>query len=237
MKGLWLSTVLLVAVGGLAQADIKIQDWRFDNDAPGSFPAGFIADSRGSQGGRWEITLDPKAPSPPNVLANTNGDGTDQQPRLIFLADAEAGNLDLTVRIKALSGGEGQGGGIIFRALDDRSYYVVWLSPQEKLLRLERVVDGRRKTLQDLKVETAEVDRWHTLRLSIRGPLLEAVYDSRHVLSAREDAWQHGVYKKGKLGLWAQGSAATQFDNLRVTAMDEGTGSGPLGGTESTIVR
>jgi hypothetical protein len=30
---------------------------------------------------------------------------------------------------------------------------------------------------------------------------------------------------------------STYFDNVRFTAMDGGTGSAPLGGTESTIIK
>jgi hypothetical protein len=232
-----LSVLVLLGVAGPSRADVKILDWGFDRDAPGSFPAGFVAEKATGEGGRWKVTTDPTATSLPHVLALIGSDQAGAGPQVIFIEGTEAGNLDLTVRIKAVPGGSGQGGGVVFRAQDDRNYYVVWLSPQEKLVRLDKVVNGETKPLQDLKVETAEVGKWHSLRLSIHGPLLEAIYDNRVFLSAREDAWQHGSYKKGKLGLWARGAAVTYFDNLRLTAMDEGTGSQALGGTETTIVK
>lgn len=232
-----LSVLVLLGVAGPARADVKILGWGFDRDAPGSFPAGFVAGKANGENGRWEVTTDPKAASLPHVLALIGSDRGGTGPQVIFIEGAEAGNLDLTVRIKAVSDGSGQGGGVVFRAQDDRNYYVVWLSPQEKLVRLDRVVNGVQRSLQDLTVETAEVGKWHSLRLSIHGPLLEAIFDNRQFLSAREDAWQHGSYKKGRLGLWARGAAVTYFDNLRLTAMDEGTGSQPLGGTETTIIK
>ena len=68
---------------------------------------------------------------------------------------------------------------MIFRAVDDRNYYVAWFSPQEKLVRLDRVVNGEVKPLQDLKVENADIGRWHILRVSAIGPVLEAFFDKK----------------------------------------------------------
>ncbi len=229
-----LLTVLLV--GGHVWADIKIQDWLFDGDKPGNIPAGFAPGKTNGESGRWEVKADPKASSPPHVLARVGSDQSGQAAQVLFIEGAEAANLDMTARIMAVSNGDGQGGGVVFRAEDNRNYYVVWLSPQENLVRLERAVNGELTLLQDLTVN-AEVGKWHFLRLSIRGSVFEAFFDNRKFLSAREDTWLHGSYKKGKIGLWARGTAATYFDNVRFTPMDEGTGSGPLGGTESTIIK
>ena len=95
--------------------------------------------------------------------------------------------------------------------------------------------NGETKTLQDLKVK-APPGSWHNLRLSIRGPILEAFLNNRF-LSAREEAWEVGRYKKGKLGLWARGPGVIYFDNVRFTIMDGSTGTVPLGGDETTIIK
>lgn len=217
-------------------ADFKFQDWRFDKDTPGSPPAGFVIGKTNGEGGRWEVATDAKAMSLPNVLSRIPSGKVSAAPQVVFLDGVEAMNLELTVRIKAASSGEGQGGGAIFRAEDDRNYYVVWLSPQEKLVRIDRVVNGEVTRLQDLSVESLEPGKWHSLRLTIRSSEMEALFDNRQIISAREDAWEFGRYKKGKVGLWASGPAATSFDNVRYSSMDGGTGSAPLGGTESTII-
>ena len=228
---------VLVLAGPAWAADVRFQDWTFDKDSPGKPPSGFVIGKTNGEEGRWEVATDAKAVSAPNVLSRIPLDKQSSAPQVIFLDGIEATNLDMTVRIKALSGGDGQGGGVVFRAEDDRNYYVVWLSPQEKLVRLDRVVNGEVKPLQDLSVETLEVDKWHALRLTIRGSDMEAIFDNRQFISAREKAWEFGRYKKGKVGLWARGPAVTYFDNVRYSSMDEGTGSTPLGGTETTIIR
>lgn len=232
-----LAAVLTVLMAGApAWADFKIQDWSFDKDPPGKPPAGF-APGDTDRSGRWVVKTDPQPSSPPHVLAHIPGEAPGKDAQVLFIEKAEAANLDMTVRMKAISGGDGQGSGVIFRAVDGRNYFVAWLDPQEKLVRLDKVVNGEVKPLQDLRVENADIGKWHNLRVNIIGPVFEAFFNNRQFLSAREEAWEFGRYEKGKVGLWAQGSAAIYFDNIRFTTMDGGTGSAPLGGTETTIIK
>lgn len=231
------AVLMALALGSPAWADFKILGWSFDKDAPGSPPSGFAVGSTNGTSGRWEVATDAKAVSRPNVLGRIPSDKVPAAPQVIFLDGIEAMNVEMTVRIKTTSSGAGQGGGALFRAEDDRNYYVVWLSPQEKLVRIDRIVNGAVRHLQDLSVESMEPGQWHSLRLTIRGSEMEARYDNRQVISAREEAWEFGRYKKGRAGLWAQGPGAVYFDDVRFTAMDGGTGSAPLGGTESTIIK
>src|SRR5207247_8536381 len=104
-------------------------------------------------------------------------------------------------------------------------------SPKVKLVRPDKLSNGETKTLQDRLVEPKS-GQWHNLRLSIRGPVLEAFFDNRRFLSAREDEWLISLYKHGKIGLWARGPGVVYFDNVRFTPMDEGTGTVAVGGTE-----
>jgi hypothetical protein len=234
MRVIGVLLAVLVA-GGLARADFQFQDWWFDRDQPGQLPSGFAPGSSNVGAGRWEVKADPLSSSPPNVLAHISSDQAGLSPQVLFLEKVEAANLELSVRIKTAQDGEGQGSGVIFRAQDDRNYYVVWLSPRENLVRLDKVVNGQPQTLQEIQVET-KAGTWQSLRLSIRGPILEAFLNKRF-LSAREEAWEFGRYKKGKLGLWNRGAGVVYFDNIRFTLMDGGTGSVPLGGTETTIIK
>ena len=228
--------IMLLALGQPAWADFKIQAWSFDKDTPGGPPSGFVIGQANGEAGRWEVAVDAKAGSTKHVLGRIPSGKPSPEPQIVFLDGIEAMNVDLTVRIKASAGGDGQGGGVVFRAADERNYFVIWFSPQEKLVRIDKVVNGEAKTLGDLRVESMEPGKWYALRLTIRSSELEALYNNREYIAAREDAWEFGRYKKGKVGLWARGPAATYFDNVRYTSMDGGTGSAPLGGTESTII-
>jgi hypothetical protein len=229
LRGIFFATLLDMQLALSAQADIKIQEWKFDGDPAGSFPSGFVAVSLNSDAVQWLVAEDPRASSPPHVLAWLGSQPAATEPQLIFMEGVESANIDLTVRIKAVSIGEGQGGGVVFRADDARSYFVVWLSPQDQLLRLEKILKGQAALLQDLRVDSAAPAKWHTLRVVIQGPVLEAIFDNRQFLSAREDTWQFGTYKKGKVGLWARGGTPIYFDTVRYIDMDNATGSAPFG--------
>jgi hypothetical protein len=216
-------------VSAVRSMDIKILEWKFDKDAVGTVPEGFAPSQVNRDAGRWEVATDPRAPSPPNVLARQ---ATEQptKDQIIYVDGLEAGSLDLTVRLNVGADGEGQGGGVVFRAEDERNYYVIWLSPHEKLLRLDKVVNGQVTHLQDLTVDSSDAGKWHTLRLLIHGPVMEAIFNNRQFLSGREETWAFGTYKKGKVGLWAKGAAPVYFDTVRYTDMDGSTAaSGPLG--------
>src|SRR5438093_1780054 len=234
MRAIGALLAVLVA-GGLARADFQFQDWWFDRDQPGQLPSGFALGSSNVGSGRWEIKADPQSSSPPNVLAHISSDQAGLSPQVLFLERVEAANLELSVRIKTDQGGKGPGSGVVFRAQDDRNYFVIWLSPQENLFRLDKVINGQPRTLQEQQVET-KPGVWQTLRLSIRGPVLEAFLNNRF-LSAREDGWELATYKKGKIGLWSRGAGDVGFDSMRFKSMDCGRGTMPLGGDKSTIIK
>jgi len=229
--------VALVPGNWVAAADFNILQWTFDKDAPGDRPSGVVIGQANAEAGRWEVAADTTVGSTKHVLGRIPSDRPNPAPQVIFLDSVETMNLDLTVRIRAPAGEDNSGGGVVFRADDERNYYVAWLSPQEKLVRIDKVVNGEVKTLGDLHVESMEPGQWHALRLTIRGAELEGLFDYRQYIAAREEAWEFGRYKKGKVGLWARGRTAVYFDGVHLTSMDGGTGSAPLGGTESTIIK
>jgi hypothetical protein len=57
-------------------------------------------------------------------------------------------NFYIAVKIKAVSGNEDQGGGLVWRYIDNNNYYVARYNPLENNIRLYRVVNGSRKQLR-----------------------------------------------------------------------------------------
>jgi hypothetical protein len=102
------------------------------------------------------------------------------------------------------------GGGLIWRAKDDRNYYLTRANPLEQNIRAYRVVNGVREQLaHSNQIITAR--KWHTLRVLSRGDHFQVFYDSSLSLDARDK-----TYTTGRIGLWTKSDAVTYFDNLKL---------------------
>jgi len=176
----------------------------FDSDKTGRVAGRFTNDV-----GDWRVAADETAPSQPNVLAQTARNARRvynvalaRQPRLT--------DVDLSVRLRAVSGRIDQGGGLVWRAVDARNYYICRWNPLEDNYRSYKVVDGRRTELAsaDLKARPG----WHTLRAVMTGGKIECYLDGKKYLEATDDTFQGA----GKVGLWTKADAVTHFDDLTV---------------------
>jgi hypothetical protein len=68
--------------------------------------------------------------------------------------------------VKALSGTDDQGGGLVWRYQDARNYYLTRWNPLEKNLRLYVVKDGVRSKFGDKEIDVAP--GWHTIGVSMQ---------------------------------------------------------------------
>src|SRR6185503_2121069 len=86
--------------------------------------------------GKWERRS--------GVLAQT----AETQPWAVaLLEDRKYGDVDVSVRFRPVSGKEDASGGILFRARDEKNYYVVRANALEDNFRLYTITEGRRKQL------------------------------------------------------------------------------------------
>ena len=193
------SPMLLLA---LSEASAKPTVLNFDADKAGEAPKGWQ-----SATGAWKVAAADTAPSKPNVLAMTAADA--KEPFNVSLAaDTSAKDLDLTVKMKAVSGKKDQGGGLVWRARDAANYYVCRWNPLEANVRLYKVVEGKRAQLAsaDLKAEPG----WHALRVVMKGDQIECHFDAGKIIEAKDDTFKDA----GQIGLWTKADAVTYFDDL-----------------------
>src|SRR6266481_452650 len=101
------------------QASGKQLIYNFDSDSVGQLPAKFHS-ARTGQGSEstWTVIADPTAPSKPNVVAQISTDKTDYRFPLLIADEGSFGDLDLSVKFKAISGSVDQAGGLVFRLRD-----------------------------------------------------------------------------------------------------------------------
>jgi iron(III) transport system substrate-binding protein len=216
--GHWYCDVSLWTPDKTVEARIRLgadeaANWNFDDATAGQAPKDWsIRQTKPTTAlATWKVVADPAAPSMPNVLALTetsNFDGTFN----LAVADKTAfKDLDLTVKVKAVSGKEDQGGGPIWRCKDENNYYICRFNPLESNFRVYYVKDGVRKQLESAKIET-EAGRWYTIRVTMTGPHIACHLDGKKLLEADDSTFPDA----GMVGLWTKADAVTSFDDLTV---------------------
>jgi Domain of Unknown Function (DUF1080) len=133
--------------------------------------------------------------------------------RHLIRNEGEYGDLDVSVRAKAISGKVDQGIGLVFRFRDPKSYYVVRANALEDNVRLYKMVNGRRVQFAGYNTKVTS-GQWHTLRAVAKGDHITCWFDGKHVISAVDK-----TYSSGKVGLWTKADSVIAFDDLTVTPL------------------
>jgi len=106
------------------------------------------------------------------------------------------------------------GGGLIWRGMDDRNYYLTRANPLEQNIRVYRVVNGIRHLLQNFN-QTIVLKQWHTLQVINRGCRIQVFYDEKQVFDLCDK-----TFPAGGIGLWTKSDAVTYFDNLSLRLLE-----------------
>jgi hypothetical protein len=184
--------------GFLFAGDDSKRTWTFDDDEAGVIAKGFTNDV-----GEWKVAASDHGKALAQLAKNPNAVFN-----ITLISDTHAKDVDLTVRMKAISGELDQGGGLVWRAKDAKNYYLARFNPLEDNYRLYHVVDGKRTQLEN--VDITHSDGWHTLRVSMRGDEITCYYDGKKYLEAKDSTFTEA----GKIGLWSKADAQSQFDDL-----------------------
>lgn len=220
MRALLLATVALASVVGAAcgssgtAAPVRTATYTFD--AADTLPAGLeIGGSAEGGPARWQVLDDPEAPTPGRVLEQSDGRG--ENPRYcVLLSDAPvASDVRVSVRCRPLTGRLDRSAGLVFRAADDRSYYVVRANLLENDVRLYRCIDGVRQDI-DAWSQRLQRDRWHELAVEMRGDRITVRWNGEVVIEA-QDATFAGP---GRCGIWTKADSVTRFDDLVIESLD-----------------
>ena len=205
----------LFAAGLLLPPTARAELWDFDNYTPGKLPAGWSAAKTGEgPGSVWKVVADPTAPSGGNVLAQTSSDGADDLFNLCVADDTSYSELELSVRFKAVSGKNDQGGGLVWRYRDADNYYIARMNPLENNFRVYKVVKGKRMQLDSTEIEVP-TGEWHLLKITHTGNHIRCYLDDKLHLEATDDTFSTA----GRIGLWTKSDAVTSFDDLQVTPL------------------
>jgi len=208
-----LTASAVLAVSTLAEDSTRM--WNFDGDPPGAIPKGFVVGTLfdGRPAGEWKILKTDRAKSAPQVLAQLMGKGFEHAYKVVLIKSVTASDLDLQVSFLPIEGKADMGGGLIWRAADDRNYYLTRANPLEQNIRIYRVVKGIRHLLQNFD-QTIHMNQWHTLHVVTRGCQIQVFYDEKPVFDLCDQ-----TFTTGRIGLWTKSDAVTYFDDLRLQVL------------------
>lgn len=186
--------------------------WTFNDDAPKTLPAEFQVGTLfdGRPAGEWKVLETDRAKSPPHVLGQLLGKGAEHAYKTVLVDEIRASDLELEVSFLPIDGKADMGGGLIWRATDDRNYYLTRANPLEQNIRIYRVVNGVRQMLKNFD-HIIDVRRWHTLRVMTNGCQVQVFFDGKQVFDLCDEA-----LTTGRVGLWTKSDAVTYFDDLKL---------------------
>ena len=186
--------------------------WNFDREQPGTLPVEFSIGTLfdGRPAGDWQVLATDRAKSPPHVLAQVMAKGAEHAYKVLLLKEAIASDLILQVSFLPIQGQADMGGGLIWRAADDRNYYLARANPLEQNIRVYRVVKGVRHLLENFD-QTIDVRQWHSLRVMHLGCQINIFYDDKQVFDLCDK-----TFHTGTIGLWTKSDAVTYFDDLQL---------------------
>ena len=186
--------------------------WNFDREQPGTLPSEFSIGTLfdGRPAGDWQILATDRAKSPPHVFAQVMAKGAEHAYKVVLIKEVIASDLNLEVSFLPIKGQADMGGGLIWRATDDRNYYLARANPLEQNIRVYRVEKGVRHMLENFD-QTIDVRQWHTLRVTHQGCRVNIFYDDKQVFDLCDKTFHAGM-----IGLWTKSDAVTYFDDLRL---------------------
>ena len=190
----------------------KHNSHNFETTPVGQLPRDWVIEATRKKGSlaTWKVIKDSTAPSGQKVLALTKINSF--SPRTFNLCRTKSVNFlngELSVKFKALTGKEDQGGGIMWRVKDKNNYYVARFNPLEDNFRLYTVHKGVRRQLASAKISLPK-GKWHNMKIVAQGNTFDGYLNGKKLLHVKSSLFKKG----GNVGLWTKADAVTSFDNF-----------------------
>lgn len=194
----------------------------FDNQKPGTSPAWWgLTATRPAERPHWEVRLDSTAPSRPNVLSQVSSAAGDSEFPLAIFDKVVCRDGDLSVKFK-IAGGPGRikTAGIVWRYQDQRNYYLLHFSVDEKNIALFRVENGQTHAIPAIGARPGatgvahdlKAGEWYVAKVVFRGNNIRIFFGNRQLFQAEDDT----LDLPGKAGVWTRGSTIASFDDFRI---------------------
>lgn len=179
----------------------------FDNETVGKLPFGFSANATGkAESIKWSVVND----NGNNVVAQQSINSGSIY-NLLVLDKIGFKGFTASVKIKAISGEEDQGGGLVWRYIDKNNYYIARYNPLENNLRFYSIVDGNRKQLVSVDSDIKQGE-WFTMSIEMTGNKITCSMNGKTMIESTDDTFKSA----GLIGFWTKADAVTYFDDLKI---------------------
>lgn len=184
--------------------------FNFENDNEGQEPSGFSTGATGNPKSiKWGVVVDNGNKAVAQQAINSGSCYN-----LLVLDKVRFENFFAEVKIKAVSGDEDQGGGLVWRYIDKDNYYIARYNPLENNFRLYYVVNGSRKQLQSVDSDIKQGE-WFTMAIEMEGNKIICSLNGERIIETADDTFKSA----GFIGLWTKADAVTFFDDLAIVTI------------------
>lgn len=174
---------------------------KFENEQAGSIPAGWT-NVYGSYIVRQEAN---------NKILSQVAENKGMDFNVAVMNGAILKDVELSVDIRAISGAEDQGGGLVWRYVDNNNYYIVRFNPLEDNFRLYKVFNGKRIQLASSSIAVPK-GSWFNIRVVMKGAEITCYLNEKELISKSDDTFT----KAGKTGFWTKADAVSDFDKFNI---------------------
>ncbi len=191
----------------------------FENYVVNQLPNGWSQYFSGNGNTDWKITDD----NGNKVLAQLCSKNPDSYFNVIVNNQLVAKNMELSVRLKGVTGNHDQGGGFAWRFIDKNNYYIVRANPLEDNVVLYKVENGKRTDLPLLgkgRTYGIDVDKlgndWNALKLLVKEDIFTVYLNGKELFKVQDSTFKN----EGKTGFWTKADAVTYFDNFEMKILE-----------------
>lgn len=220
MRYCFLVAAFLAWTASGAEYVFNFGEYSFDQS-----PSNFLSAVTGrGEPGDWKVMLD-EAPSlmPARdtnapamtqhaVLAQLARYAVDQHFPVLVYDDNKFDDFTFSTRMKIVSGGLAQMGGIVFRYQNPTNYYVLVASVLDKHFWFFKIVNGVRSDRLIGPAIQISKNEWHEMSVKCEGNHINCLFDGKQIIPMMTD----DSFMSGKLGFWTKSDSVVYFTDAKV---------------------
>jgi hypothetical protein len=216
-------TATLLLICGLALA-ARAAEVKFDfgGTPVNQTPKGFKSLRLGEGApGDWKIVLDDTPVAFPSFTVRTNQrpvlaqlatDKTDERFPVLLYDQEVFEDFTFTARFKVVGGVEEQMAGLVFRAQDEKNFYVLRANAKDGNVRFYTVINGKR-TDPIGNNALVPTNTWHELKVECKGNRIQCQFNGNSIGQYFTD----NTFRNGKVGFWTKSDSLSYFADAKVS--------------------